>query len=136
MTLKEGLACWAREWRALKVWGRVLEEVEIEFRQRHAGDYATGVAYSYARRLVVTAPNMPQGLAALLHELAHLAAPGDEHHGERWRAIYVAAVEEVTGVRVATAGALDLVESATSAAVAQWWKSSGNEFAWSLVRDR
>jgi len=136
MKLKEGLQVWAERWRGLKAWGRPLEEVTVEFRQRHAGNYATGLAFPTLRRIVVTAPDMTRGLTTLLHELAHVAVPGNEHHGTKWREAFVGAVTEVTGVYVTPVGSLRVLGDGVRAAVASWWKTSGNEFAWGLVRDR
>lgn len=136
MKLKDGLQVWAERWRQLKAWGRDLDEVTIVVRQRHAGDYATGHAYPTLRRLVITAPNMPLGLECLLHELAHVVVSGDECHSDRWREVFTKAIAEVTNIRVAPSGAIEHLEHAAEAAVMMWWKTSGNEFAWSLVRDR
>lgn len=132
MTIKDGLLVWAARWRGLRAWGRPLDEVRIEFRQREAC-YSTGHAYPTQRRLVVTAPDMPLGLECLLHELAHLAAPGDEVHGDRWRNIFVNAVAEVTGIQVSPEGALPLLTAGTEAAMKLWWKASGNEFGWKIL---
>jgi hypothetical protein len=41
--------------------------------------------------------NLAEDLSTVLHELAHLAAPGHEHHGERWRELFIAAVAEACG---------------------------------------
>lgn len=135
MKLKQGLQKWANEWRSLRTWGRSLDEIAVTVRQRHKGDYSTGIAYPMQRRIIITAPDMVTGLSVLLHELAHVAVPGDEKHGARWRECFVGAVREVTSIAVAPVGNVQLIDDAVEAAIGQWWKLSGNEFAWKLIAD-
>lgn len=132
MTRKDALSVWASRWRGLRAWGRPLEEVTVEFRERRAC-YSTGVAYPGLRRIVVTAgADVPEALATILHELAHQAAGrAEDHHGARWRRIYGQAVAEVTGID------LDVepltyrqARQAIERTVASWWARSGNERVW------
>jgi hypothetical protein len=59
---------------------------------------STGHAYSWQRRMVVTAgSDRADALTTIIHELAHLAAPARESHGDRWRTLFVDAVREVSG---------------------------------------
>jgi hypothetical protein len=74
-------------------------------------------------------------LATALHELAHAAAPAQEGHGDRWRRLFAAAVEEVTGIAVALDDGHRYREVTYTVrdALAVWWKVSGNDFAWALI---
>lgn len=137
MTRREAVAVWCRRWRALKTWGRELEELTVTVRERseEVGDYSTGRCWPTMRRVVVTAgADMPDALATILHEYAHAVAPGDEHHGARWQAIFAASVAEVTTIRIAsTADDFHLIDREATLALREWWKFSGNEFAWNMI---
>lgn len=137
---KAALEIWADRWRDLKAWGRTLEEVTIELRQRSegVGRYSTGVCYPTLRRIVVTAgSDVPQALATILHELAHAAAPGDEGHGDRWQAIFAAAVLEVTGIRlVHPVDNYRLMQRQAIGACRAWWRRSGNDVLFKMAASR
>lgn len=52
-------------------------------------------------RFAVTAGTMrADALETMIHEIAHIVAPREVHHGDQWRSLLVAAVEELTGARV------------------------------------
>lgn len=125
---------WADRWRSLKSWGRPLSEVETKVVSRK-GSHSTGVAYPTRRTCRVRAGHdLPDALATVLHEYAHLAAPADAHHGIAWRSRFVEAVAEVTGIVLSTDGTIAHVDQAASEAVKTWWHASGNAFAVSLLK--
>lgn len=132
MTRKDALQVWASRFRVLRAWGRPLEEVTVEFRER-AACYSTGVAYPGLRRVVVTAGvDVPGAISTILHELAHQAAGrAEDHHGPRWRRIYGEAVAEVTGVHIEVEPlAYRQARQAIEHTIARWWRQSGNERLW------
>lgn len=82
VTIQEGLQAWLERWRGLRSWGRHLEECSFKFLP-HRGGPRLGTAWPCERRGVVyIRPSMPANLQTLLHELAHLAAPATEQHGD------------------------------------------------------
>jgi hypothetical protein len=138
---RDAVQVWADRWRELRAWGRPLEEVEIVIRERSQkiGTYSTGLAWPSRRRIVITAgADMPEALSVVLHELAHVAAPGRAHHGPQWRQIFARAVTEVTGVEVPVDQELrhQLVQRTAEDAVKHWWTASGNAFAWRLLSEK
>ncbi len=134
MTLRERvLQKWLRDWRVLVAWRRDLSEVEVEISDKEY-PLRLGTCWSEEQRLVVYRGKTIAGeLDTLIHELAHAATIGDGH-GDLWQATYAAAVEEVTGIPI-PGGAENYRRlcQAGKLAVASWWKTSGNEFAWRLL---
>lgn len=136
MTRADAVRCWAERWRGLRAWGRPLEEVSIEI-QPYRGQAQCGTAWPTQRRCVVrvgAGGHVVYDLETALHELAHCAAPGDEHHGPKWRRPLVAAVLEVTGIAVADDGQpFELLDRACVDALRAWWHSSGQAFLYRLA---
>lgn len=78
--------------------GYRLAQPELTVRRRK-DNYTTGT--SYGGRVTMTIPRLcsaHRALALLAHELAHEAAPCDEHHGQEWRACFIRLVELGYGV--------------------------------------
>jgi hypothetical protein len=142
--MKAILTTWAHHWRDLRAWGRPLEEITVKItgRDNHktpgcGGVGSTGTAWPTKRDTVIRAgSDLPDALATILHEYAHLAAPGDVAHGLPWSSRFAAAVYEVTGIAICDDGDKGQVDRAATAAVRSWWKASGNEFAAKLLRAR
>jgi hypothetical protein len=84
---------WARHWRTLAAWGApVPAAITIK---HHEGQRRLGRARPYlCTAEILTTGDLADDLGTALHELAHLAAPGSEHHGKRWREIYARAAAE------------------------------------------
>jgi hypothetical protein len=138
---------WASRWMDLRAWGRPLEDVSLSI-ERWKGDHY-GLAFVAARHAIVRVahdsrtkePDIVHTLTTLLHELAHLSAgilagEGDGH-SRRWREVYAAAVLEVTGAPAAPLSDLEEeheLDDAVEQLLRTWWKRSGNEFAYSLLR--
>lgn len=139
--MKTILETWARNWRTLRAWRRPLEEIDVVIKGRNGFEepgcgalYSSGVAYPVRRSCVIRAgADLPDALATILHEYAHLAAPASAHHGPAWSRRYAGAVLEVTGVYICREGPKHEIDFAATAAVRAWWKSSGNEFAAKLL---
>lgn len=131
------LATWAKHWRALRAWGRPLDELSVEIvgRRNHAevgcgGNGSTGTAWPVLRRVVVRAgADLPDALATILHGYAHCAAPAGSEHGPAWSTRYATAVEEVTSIPIPEEGPKLIIDRAATAAVRTWWQASGNAFA-------
>lgn len=71
-----------------------------------ATEQSTGTAWFFQRRFAVTAgADRADALATLIHELAHLATPGDKAHGDKWRSVFFSAAWEVLGVEPKLEGA-------------------------------
>jgi hypothetical protein len=138
------LTTWSHHWRNLRAWGRPLEEISVSVvgRRNHkqpgqGGSGSTGVAYPTRRDCTVRAgSDLIDALVTILHEYAHLAAPGDAGHGHKWASRYAAAVAEVTGIAVCDDGDKVSLDRAAYRAVGHWWKASGNEFATRLLQLR
>jgi hypothetical protein len=95
--LDDVVSHWANTWRSLAAWKAPIP-MQIEIKP-YKGTRRVGVAWCYQGRAnVYVTGDLAFDLATALHELAHLAAPNSEHHGERWREIFVAAVAEACGV--------------------------------------
>jgi hypothetical protein len=97
MKLDDVVTHWANTWRSLAAWKASIP-MRIDVKP-YKGTRRVGVAWSCEGRAnVYVTGNLAFDLATALHELAHLAAPDSEHHGDRWREIFVAAVAEACGV--------------------------------------
>lgn len=84
---------YADKWRNLRAWGALLP-MAIEL-VAHKGTVNLGLAWSRACKAKVRITgDLPRDLATLLHEMAHLAAPNSEHHGARWKEVYIRAAAE------------------------------------------
>ncbi len=87
---------WADRWRSLSAW-RAAIPMRITVKTRKTKRRA-GTAWSHeGRAIVYLSGNLAYDLATALHELAHLAAPNSEHHGEQWCKLFVAAAVEAFG---------------------------------------
>lgn len=135
MTPVEAVTVWVERWRALRAWGRPLEEARVVVLP-HTGRGANGTAWPCAREIRVKAGHdIPDALDTVLHEYAHLAAPGGEHHGPRWRRIYSAAITEVTGIPLdAESWTYQDARSTGMHYVRAWWRQSGLEALWEVAR--
>jgi hypothetical protein len=140
--VKPILETWARHWRDLRAWGRPLEEISVRIVGRYnhkepgaCDKFSTGTAWPTKRDTVIRAgSDLPDALATILHEYAHLAAPGGAAHGLPWSSRFAAAVLEVTRIAICDDGTKGEVDRAATAAVRSWWKSSGNAFAAGLLQ--
>lgn len=96
MKQQDVIAYWANRWRSLAAWrGQVAMKITVKTRKTRR---RVGSAWSHEGRAIVYVTNdLGHDLATVLHELAHLAAPNSEHHGEHWRTLFVAAAVEVFG---------------------------------------
>lgn len=97
MKLDDVIAHWANTWRSLAAWGAPIPmQVKLE---PYKGTHYVGLAWCrQGRALVRVTGDLAFDLGTTLHELAHLAAPNSEHHGQRWRAIFVKGVAEACKV--------------------------------------
>lgn len=97
MKLDDVVTHWADTWRSLAAWGAPIPmRVTVK---PYKGTQRVGVAWCYQGRAnVYVTGDLAFDLATALHELAHLAAPNSEHHGERWKLIFAKAVGEACGV--------------------------------------
>jgi hypothetical protein len=88
---------WSNTWRSLAAWGAPIP-MRVELKP-YKGQQFVGLAWScQGRALVRVTGDLAFDLGTALHELAHLAAPNAEHHGDRWREMFVAGVAEACGV--------------------------------------
>lgn len=60
-------------------------------------EMSSGHAYGSKRMVVTAGSDRADALTTIIHELAHLAAPPREVHGDRWRGLFAEAIREVTG---------------------------------------
>lgn len=89
---------WTFTWRSLAAWRAPLP-MRITFKPLKRGGRSVGTAWSCQGRAVVKLTGkLAYDLATALHEMAHLAAPNSEHHGEKWRELFVAATCEALGL--------------------------------------
>ena len=127
MKLDDVIKHWANQWRSLAAWSAPIPmQVNVK---PHKGTRRVGVAWCYQGRAnVYVTGNLAFDLATVLHELAHLAAPNSEHHGERWKAIFARAVAEACGVD-ADEFEIDVVitdlDKQAQEAIASWLMRSG-----------
>lgn len=137
ITREQVLTKWLGHWRQLKAWRANLDHVSVEISERWH-PHRLGTCWPKTGRITIYRANRNSFDAAteldtLIHELAH-AACVNEHHGVVWQETYSRAILEVTGISIPRCAAnyRDLV-LAGQAAVASWWKSSGNEFLFKLA---
>lgn len=76
---------------------------------RRSGMHTTGRAWCWSGRITIRVGNLTKlpaiaqkarVLMVLYHELAHIAAPGSEHHGDKFRAIYSEAACQAFGIEL------------------------------------
>lgn len=127
MTQEDVLKHWADRWCSLAAW-RAPITMRVKFKP-HKGRGRLGVAYSREGRCQVNLTgDLGHDLATVLHELAHLAAPDSEHHGDRWRELFVAAAVEAFGGSVDdydTDVTLHALDEQIEHAARDWLKRSG-----------
>lgn len=123
MNRTDVLKSWADQWRTLRAWGRNLEEVTFTFKPHRRGPLGSACSVTRDAEIRET-HDLADDLATILHELAHLAVPGCEQHGTRWRVAFSAAVKEVTGGVVADAE-IHLIDRQARDYVKQWLTASG-----------
>ena len=127
MKLDDVVTHWANTWRSLAAWKAPIP-MAITIKP-YKGTRRVGVAWCrQGRANVYVTGNLAFDLATALHELAHLAAPNSEHHGERWREIFVAAVAEACGVdadEFEIDVAITDLDKQAQEAVAAWLMRSG-----------
>lgn len=90
----------ARRYAKLKAWEQDLSGCACTIRLSVNNQISSGLAWgsSGEGRFTVTAgSDIADVHATILHELAHLAAPPESHHGIQWRLFFRAAVAEVIG---------------------------------------
>lgn len=86
-----------RKWARLKLWGRDISQCEIKISQCD-NLASTGHAWPNKNKLeVIAGRDKADGLATLVHELAHLAAGQKHDHDRKWRMIFREAVEHICG---------------------------------------
>jgi hypothetical protein len=94
----EVLHLYHERWSKLSAWGMKLGHTKLQVRTRRANRCCTGHAYPYGGRITMTvSDNRGDGLATLLHEMAHCAAPPRCAHGKEFREMFLAAAAEVCG---------------------------------------
>lgn len=132
MSTREAYTEAARRYARLSAWERDLSGVEFDIRISDVKTYTSGHAYSGSGRFVVTVgSNIADAHTTIIHELAHLAAPGREHHGPVWRSLHILAVSEVVGRRVEVPGSADIHElhRLLGSALAEFLYGSSAQFA-------
>jgi hypothetical protein len=84
---------YAERWRTLLAWGAHLPMVfKVE---THKGQRVLGWARPGTCATVIRCTGrLARDLTTVLHEMAHLAVPNSEGHGERWRTMFVRAAAE------------------------------------------
>ncbi len=89
----ESIQAYAERWRSLRAWGAQLPmAIKVE---KHKGQRVLGWANIGPCTTVIRCTgNLARDLTTALHELAHLAAPGQTGHGERWREMFVRGAAE------------------------------------------
>lgn len=86
-------------WKSLLAWGGAIPKIEYTFQRYKRG--VGGWAMPRRGRMVIRLTgSLAWDLMVVLHEMAHLAAPSDEHHGPVWKRVYVRAAAEALGVDV------------------------------------
>lgn len=136
ITREDVLRRWFGQWSRLKAWRKDLSGVDLlisdEFKHSMLGTCNVLAQRVTIYRCNQVSFNAASELDTLLHELAHAACTIDHHHGVTWQRVYSEAVREVTGIAIPRAAAnyMTLCRSG-KAAVASWWRSSGND---ALVR--
>ena len=137
VTIRDGVAVWVERWRGLRAWRRPLEEVEVRVRTRNSrcGQYSTGKSVAARRTITITAgANMPDALATILHEYAHVAVPSGARHGEAWQQRFAEAVTEVTGVvMIDYAPSSAILDRIATDTIGHWWRDSGEAAIWKLA---
>lgn len=119
----------AGSWRNLAAWRPVDMRgvrVVVKFRRRWAstGVAATSRAHGQAEVIVRLGEDEADGLATLLHELAHVAAQrrGCDGHDAGWRAIFRAAAQEVVGEEIADVRANLALTDLVADAIRRKWQ--------------
>ncbi len=98
MTLTDVVTHWAHVWRHLTAWGA---PVPATFTIKPYKKGRLGLAHPHVCTAEIRVTGiLGEDLSTALHELAHLAAPGYEHHGDRWRDVYIRAAAEALGCDV------------------------------------
>lgn len=126
---------WASDWRALRAWGCDLSDVDIDISEtKHPR--RRGTCWPLERRLTLyRGDSITEDLSFLLHEMAHVVTIHD-NHGSEWQSCFARAVTEVTRIPIPEAyDNFMLLDQAAQAAIGSWWQSSGNAFAYSLLRN-
>ena len=84
--------------------------------------------------------DMADALATVLHEYAHLAVPGREHHGPRHKVMLARAACEITGLTLDTqdvqSWTYPMLQRAVEDHVRVWWHEKGLDKLWALAEDR
>lgn len=135
VTREQGLRRWFSEWQNLKAWRRSLSEVTLEISDR-VHPRRLGTCWTLEQRIVIYGhdADMPGELNTLIHEMAH-AAEIEDHHGVKWQECYSRAILEITKTAIPRVAAnYEILNRAGKAAVRAWWKSSGNDMIWKMVR--
>jgi hypothetical protein len=88
-----------RDWKRLRSWGRRLTcGLTIKRTDRGSRGWAHLLRDTIVVYVDTPESDSLEARVTLLHELAHIAAPLDAHHGREWRELYLAAAAEVLGV--------------------------------------
>lgn len=121
----------ARQWCGLLAWGAPVRLDEIKVGKHNGTSYAGRANNRLHRIIVLQQGSLSEDISTVLHELAHLAAPDQEHHGAHWRRLYTRAAAEAFSVPVDTFDAsTDLIIGDLDAqirdAARAWIKRSGD----------
>ncbi len=89
------LQCWGPAWHA------AMPLVKVELRSRRQDpNRISGRAWPASGRIVIScSASNAKNLAALVHEMAHIATPGARHKLP-WKQMYAAALTELTGIEI------------------------------------
>lgn len=120
----------AAAWLNLSAWRPVDlrgVRVAVKFRRQRwasTGLASTSRAHGQADVIVRLGEDEADGLAALLHELAHVAAArrGHSGHDRGWREIFRAAAREVTGEEIADVRANVALTDLVADAIRRKWQ--------------
>jgi hypothetical protein len=124
ITKTDILKKWAAQWIQLKAWGRPLEEATFTFEPYKSG--RLGCAWVTRRAIEIRETgSLQRDLATVIHELAHLAAPGSEHHGDKWRAVFCRGAHEALGVAISDTGGIHMLDRQVESACHTWLVHTG-----------
>lgn len=119
----------AASWCSLRAWQPVDMrgvKVKVKFRRGwgSSGHATTSRAHGQVEVIVRLGEDEADGLAVLLHELAHVAAQrrGHDGHDKGWRAIFRAAALEVTGEEVVDQGGNCQLTGLVADAIRRKWQ--------------
>lgn len=125
---------WVERVAHLRAWGRPMTEVCVELRERRDGrPGTTGLAWPVKRKILLRIGTNPAlAIGTALHEFAHVAAPGDVHHGGGFKTRLRAAVIELTGHDPGLIENYRTFDRSCDDAVSDWWRATHAK-AWDIA---